>query len=111
MPEHKMVILDGVRYRPEDVDQAALRQRRRSGPLSTRATQATKPEEPTQFDPSADGVDAVLAYLGTADHAEAVRVLDAEAAGKARTTILSKREEILAAKEDDDDGDSSGASG
>lgn len=51
------------------------------------------------FDPSTAGVDAVLAYLDTADADEALRVLDAEAAGsKNRAGIVSKREAILAAK-------------
>jgi hypothetical protein len=115
MTEHKMRVIDGIRYRPEDAEQAARRAPRRSGPLSTRTAQtrpAPKPSstEPGQFDPSADGVDAVLAYLGTADYDEAARVLDAEADGKARSTILGKREEILAAKEGAGDGDSGGAS-
>lgn len=50
------------------------------------------------FDPAAHGVDDVLAHLGEADLDEATRVLDAEAEGKKRSTILGKRDEILAAK-------------
>ncbi|MFH8717241.1 hypothetical protein [Streptomyces zaomyceticus] len=55
------------------------------------------PQEP--FDPAAHDVTDVLAYLEDADHDEALRVLDAEAAAKKpRTTITGKREEILAVK-------------
>lgn len=49
------------------------------------------------FDPSSAKVDEVLAYLATADEPEALRVLDAEAAGKDRATITKQREDILTA--------------
>lgn len=39
------------------------------------------------FDPSEHNVDDVLAYLATADDAERARVIEAEAAGKARKSI------------------------
>lgn len=44
------------------------------------------------FDPGAHTVQEVLSYLETADDAEHERVLDAEQAGKARTTILTADE-------------------
>ncbi|MFJ6566430.1 hypothetical protein ACIQNU_03360 [Streptomyces sp. NPDC091292] len=49
------------------------------------------------FDPAAARADDVLTYLATADEAEALRVLDAEAAGKGRVTITKQRDDILAA--------------
>lgn len=110
MTEHKMRVIDGVRYRPEDVDQARLRQRRRSGPLSTR-TAHTPPAPTGPFHPAGATVEQVLEYLDGADYVEATRVLVAEEAGKARSTILGKREEILAAKEVPSNGDPSGAAG
>ncbi|WP_155054585.1 hypothetical protein [Streptomyces blattellae] len=55
------------------------------------------PELAEAFDPAAHKVDQVLAYLATADETEVVRVLDAEATGKKRTSIVSARDEILAA--------------
>lgn len=48
------------------------------------------------FDPAAHSAPEVLAYLDGADVAEAGRVLDAEAAGKNRSTILKQRDDILA---------------
>ncbi|MGW7198461.1 hypothetical protein [Streptomyces chryseus] len=50
------------------------------------------------YDPAEHSVEDVLAYLDEADHDEAQRVLDAEAAGKDRVTITKLRDEILAAK-------------
>lgn len=44
---------------------------------------------PVEFDPADHNVDDVLAYLATADGAERERVLAAEQAGKARTTITN----------------------
>lgn len=51
------------------------------------------------FEPGEHTVTDVLTYLDTADRDEAVRVLDAEAAGQARKGISSERETILASKE------------
>ena len=61
-----------------------------------RGTAAAAPEPAEPFDPSARDVGEVLAYLDGAGEAEAVRVLDAEAAGKARKGVLDQREAILA---------------
>lgn len=57
-----------------------------------------------EFDPGEHKAEAVLAHLDAADHAEALRVLDAEAAGKNRTTITGKRDDILAAKNETEAG-------
>lgn len=51
------------------------------------------------FDPGEHTVSDVLTSLETADRDEAVRVLDAEAAGQDRKGISSEREAILAGKE------------
>lgn len=51
-----------------------------------------------KFNPSEHDVPDTLFYLEGADVAEAERVLDAEAAGKARKTLLDQRDQILARK-------------
>jgi len=56
------------------------------------------PPPPERFDPAPHTVEEVLTHLNEADTEEATRVLDAEAAGKARATVLKQREAILAAK-------------
>jgi hypothetical protein len=56
------------------------------------------PPPPEWFDPAAHTAEEVLAHLNEADTEEASRVLDAEAAGKARATVLKQRDAILAAK-------------
>lgn len=43
--------------------------------------------DPTAYDPADHKVDEVVDYLAAADDAERERVIQAEAAGKARTTI------------------------
>jgi hypothetical protein len=50
------------------------------------------------FDPAAHSVDDVLAHITAASYEEAVRVLDAEAGGKARVTITGKRDALLATR-------------
>lgn len=60
------------------------------------------PADPKAFDPGEHNADEVLDYLNQADVAEAVRVLDAEAAGKDRRGIASQREQILASKKESD---------
>ena len=102
MPEHKMVTIGGIRVRLED----EARYRARTGPGAdapaaplTRA-QAHLPgdkqgAEDGPFDPSAHDLPAVNAYLAEADEAETARVLDAEADGKGRKTLVDRREEYL----------------
>jgi len=54
---------------------------------------------PGPFDPAKHSVADVLAHLDGADHAEAERVLDAEAAGQKRAGIVKQRDAVLAAKQ------------
>lgn len=49
---------------------------------------AADEESDAPFDPAAHTVDEVAEYLAEADEAERDRVLDAEAAGKARSSLL-----------------------
>jgi hypothetical protein len=56
------------------------------------------PLPPGPFDPSRHNADEVLAYLGDADEADALRVLDAEVEGKNRKGITGQRDAILASK-------------
>ncbi|MEU8704202.1 hypothetical protein [Streptomyces sp. NPDC048565] len=83
MPAHKMLTLNGVRYRPED---AARARRSATGPLSMAQAEPQAPAE--VFDPASHDVPTVLAHLADADEDETTRVLAAEAAGKNRKTIL-----------------------
>lgn len=57
----------------------------------------TAPQEAGPFDPGAHIAADVLAYLETAGEAEALRVMDAEAAGQNRKTILKNRDAVLEA--------------
>jgi hypothetical protein len=52
-------------------------------------TELTPADKAGPFDPSTAGVAKVIAHLDGADAAEVTRVLEAEAAGKNRTTITS----------------------
>ncbi|MFF7290672.1 hypothetical protein [Streptomyces griseorubiginosus] len=99
MPEHKMVTIDGIRVRAED----ETRYRARTGadapaaPL-TRAQAhlpGDKGAEDGPFDPGAHDLPEVNAYLAEANEAETARVLDAEAEGKKRKTLVDRREEYL----------------
>ncbi|MFB7007887.1 MULTISPECIES: hypothetical protein [unclassified Streptomyces] len=82
MPAHKMLTIDGIRYRPEDAARAGVRAV--SGPLGMAQAEPSR----APFDPAEHDVPAVLAYLAEADEEETARVLAAEAAGKSRKTIL-----------------------
>lgn len=98
MPEHKMVVIDGIRYRPEDTGRA--RARKQDGPLSLpHADPRARTQEPLapadSFDPAKATIPAVLEYLADADEAETVRVLDLEAEGEKRSTLLNQREQLL----------------
>ncbi|MEV1020703.1 hypothetical protein [Streptomyces sp. NPDC050264] len=77
-----------------------------AGKAGTGAAPASRPQgadEGAPFDPTAAKVDEVLAYLATADEAEALRVLDAEsAAKKPRASIVKERDAILAAARERD---------
>ncbi|MFE5662453.1 hypothetical protein ACFQ7W_00785 [Streptomyces niveus] len=101
MPEHKMVTIDGVRVRPEDV--AAHRARVRAGAATGALTAAHAdprktegPDDPGLFDPAAHDLLGVMAHLAESDEAETARVLDAEAAAKKpRKGLTERREELL----------------
>jgi hypothetical protein len=104
MTEHKMRVLDGVRYRPVDYERARARAGA-SAPTGPLTRQLAEP-----FDPAATGVgvEQVLAHLAGADEAETLRVLDAEVAGKNRKALADQREQLLAtARERADHGPSS----
>jgi hypothetical protein len=102
MPEHKMLIIDNIRVRPEDADRYLPQ-----APAPARA--AAAPAD--AFDPAAVAAEQVLTYLGTVGETEALRVLDAEAAGKKpRTGILGKREQLLTAARERDAAGAGGAS-
>lgn len=79
----------------QDVDQVA----RLREVLATYDDEPEQAEEATgmgAFDPSAHDVPSTLLYLDGAGEAEAERVLDAEAAGKARKSVVDQRDQILA---------------
>jgi hypothetical protein len=90
VPEHKMIVIGGVRYRPEDAPQVPDTEPddgvADAGSALTSAAAVPPPAGP--FDPSAHNADAVLAHLAAADPAESARVLEAERAGKARAGVL-----------------------
>ncbi|MFJ3826234.1 hypothetical protein [Streptomyces nodosus] len=101
MPDHKMVVIDGIRVRAEDV----ARYRRRTGgdapagPL-TQAHADPRPQEKQEpdgdlFDPSEYTVLQVIAHLAEADEQETARILDAEAQGEKRKGLLERRGEFL----------------
>ncbi|MCR8947228.1 hypothetical protein NW249_34645 [Streptomyces sp. OUCMDZ-4982] len=104
MPEHKMVTIDGVRYRPEDVARARARAGTGAGALTVAdahlpGSKTTDPEETAPdaeaFDPAEHTVLQVIAHLAEADEEETARVLDREASGEKRKGLLERREEFL----------------
>jgi len=101
-PEHKMITIDGIRVRAED--EAHFRAHRRAGesgtagPLTSAAADPRTSDQDTPdgaFDPASASVEQVVEYLAGADETETARVLDAEASGKARKSLLERREELL----------------
>ncbi|MFE9381381.1 hypothetical protein [Streptomyces sp. NPDC006855] len=64
---------------------------------SRNLTPPTEPgaSSPDPFDPTQHVTKDVLAYLGTVGEAEALRVLDAEAAGENRAGIRKVRDQVL----------------
>jgi hypothetical protein len=83
----------GAGYTVEEVDET-------TGETGEESTPKQDKEPEASFDPAKHDAKLVLAYLADADAAEAERVLDAEAAGKARKGILDQREQILARARD-----------
>lgn len=75
---------DGTRHEPDttlELDDLTAKQLVQDG--------KARPVAPAAFDPAEHNVDDVLAHLATVDDAERERVLAAEQAGKARTTITN----------------------
>lgn len=68
---------------------------------STPAVVTVNRDDGTPFDPSAHKAEDVIEYLQTAEKHEALRVLEAEAEGKKRSTILTKRDEVEAREQGD----------
>ncbi|MFB6423686.1 hypothetical protein ACFCXC_18360 [Streptomyces microflavus] len=66
------------------------------GDADSEAAGGDDPEQ-TAFDPTSSVTREVLAYLDTVGEAEALRVLDAEAAGEDRAGIRKMREQVLEA--------------
>lgn len=90
------------RVKPEPGSDAAARlEELADDPTSGWRIEDAEVAEPGPFDPSAHDMPTVLAYLDQADLDEAVRVLDAEAAGsKQRKGVLGVRDELLASKKE-----------
>ncbi|MEU4920186.1 hypothetical protein AB0G29_12605 [Streptomyces parvus] len=108
MPEHKMQTIDGVRYRPEDVERARARQRAAQAGALTVADAHLPGSKTTDdpgdqgdgdtgdgFDPAEHNILQVLAHLAEADEDETARVLDLEAKGEARKGLTERRAELL----------------
>ncbi|MGE9696670.1 hypothetical protein ACQKFA_23305 [Streptomyces sp. CH6] len=100
MPEHKMIVMRGIRVRAEDADRYRARPPARSGPLTVAQANPAPLAPDAVFDPGAHDVPGVLAHLADADPAETARVLDAEADGKGRKTLTDRRDELLAAAQE-----------
>lgn len=79
----------------QDVDPAG-RAREALAKYDEEPEQAEEATGMGRFDPSTHDVASTLLYLDGAGEAEAERVLDAEAAGKARKTLVDQRDQILA---------------
>ncbi|MBL3670805.1 hypothetical protein JL475_33580 [Streptomyces sp. M2CJ-2] len=104
MPEHKMIIIKGIRVRAEDEGRYRARTGGSAGPL-TRAQADPRQQEPQGeqepaeqggFDPAEHTVLQVIAHLAEADEEETARVLDIEAQGEKRKGLLERRAEFLA---------------
>lgn len=112
MPEHKMITIDGIRVRADE----AARYRARAGAAAPGGGQAppltaaqadprTQDQDegegdggtdPEAFDPAGHTVLQVIAHLADADEDETARILDAEAQGEKRKSLLERRDEFLA---------------
>lgn len=74
MTDLDMIVIDGIRYRPEDAP--------------ARVAEPEPAAPAALFDPSEHTVAEVLAHLADADDAEHARVLAAEQDGQARKGII-----------------------
>ncbi|MER7696169.1 hypothetical protein [Streptomyces sp. NPDC096095] len=108
MPEHKMVTIDGVRYRSEDAARARARAGAQAGTLTVAdarlpgSSKDTDPGDPAEqggdpggFDPAEHTIVQVIAHLAEADEDETARVLDVEAHAEARKGLIERRAEFL----------------
>ncbi|MFJ6440260.1 hypothetical protein [Streptomyces sp. NPDC091649] len=113
MPEHKMVTIDGVRYRSEDAARARARAGAQAGALTVAdarlpgSSKDTDPGDqgngdpadqgggPGGFDPAEHTIVQVIAHLAEADEDETARVLDVEAHAEARKGLIERRAEFL----------------
>ncbi|MFJ6438535.1 hypothetical protein [Streptomyces sp. NPDC091416] len=105
MPEHKMIVIDGIRVRADE----AARYRARTAPPAggqapplTQAQADPRTQETDQepgaggFDPAEHTVLQVIAHLAEADEQETARVLDAESKGEQRKGLMERQDEFLA---------------
>ncbi|MFE9920462.1 hypothetical protein ACFYQA_02410 [Streptomyces sp. NPDC005774] len=101
MPEHKMITIDGIRVRAED---AARYRARTAPPACGQAPPLTQAQadprtqgkqEQDGFDPAEHTVLQVIAHLAETDEDETARVLDIEAQGEKRKSLLERREEFM----------------
>ncbi|MFD8318604.1 hypothetical protein [Kitasatospora purpeofusca] len=88
MSDITMVVVDGIRYRPEDAPARPTEEPPApTGPPAPPAV--TEPAGPlVLFDPAEHTVPEVLEHLAAADEDETERVLAAELAGPARKGIV-----------------------
>ncbi|MFJ2182981.1 hypothetical protein ACIOJG_20405 [Streptomyces anulatus] len=106
MPEHKMVTIDGVRYRAEDAGRARSRAGAQAGALTVADAHlpgSSKDTDPGDqgdgdvggFDPAEHTILQVMAHLAEADEDETARVLDLEAKAEGRKGLTERRAELL----------------
>ncbi|MFJ1782600.1 hypothetical protein ACIOKA_38475 [Streptomyces anulatus] len=107
MPEHKMITIDGVRYRAEDAGRARARAGAQAGALTVADAHlpgSAKDTDPGDqgdgdvggFDPAEHTILQVMAHLAEADEDETARVLDLEAkAEKPRAGLIDRRAELV----------------
>jgi hypothetical protein len=106
---------EGVREPDDSQEMDENPERRYAAPESVQGDSGdgeegdSEQEEPQEvYDPSVHNAPEVVEYLKGVGEQEAVRVLDAERAGKNRKGITSQEEEILArSRENDQDGSDS----
>lgn len=101
MPEHKMITINGIRVRADEADRYQARTappaEGQAPPLTAAQAQprAQESKDPEAFDPAEYTVLQVIAHLAEADATETARVLDAEAGGEKRKSLLERGEEFL----------------
>lgn len=106
MPDHKMLTINGIRVRADEASRYRARTTPPAGgqapPLTAAQadprTQENEQEQgdPGAFDPADHTVLQVIAHLADADEDETARVLDVEAGGEKRKSLVERRDEFLA---------------